>query len=340
MPAVTLSDVARAAGVHPSTASRALDPAKAALVSPVTRARVQDVARDLGYRGDIVAMGLRRGRTRTIGVVVSNLGNPYIAPVIHGVETALEGRGIMPVVADSRDESPRLAKIVDHLLSRRVDAIITTAARGGDEEVLESAAREVPVVLAVRTLRSNMLALVATDDDLGGRRAAQHLLSLGHVRVAQLRGPSDISSFARRGDGFASDAGRRGTTVLEAPDTAVAPTVEEGARLMRLLLEAHDPAPTGVFAHNDLMAIGAIDVLRSKGLRCPDDVSVIGYNDAPLVDHLDPPLTTVRIPAYELGRLAAERAVAMIEQPLFKPAPMSLEPELVARGSTAPLPGQ
>lgn len=338
MPSVTLQDVARKAGVHPSTASRALDPTKAALVSPQTRARVQKVASDLGYRGDIVAMGLRRGRTRTIGMVVAHLGNPYIAPVIHGVETALEGRGIMPVVADSRDESARLSKILDHLLSRRVDAIITSAVRDGDAATLEKVAQEVPVVLAVRSLPGTNLASVCTDDDLGGRRAAQHLAALGHTRVAQLRGPADISSFAQRGDGFASAAERAGIKVAEARDTATAPTVEEGARLMRLLLAGRGKRPSAVFAHNDLMAIGAMDVLRAAGLRCPDDVSVIGYNDAPLVDHLDPPLTTIRIPGYELGRLAAERAVAMIDQPSYHPARLSLEPQLVVRGSTAPPP--
>lgn len=335
MPSVTLQDVARAAGVHPSTASRALDPAKVMLVSPDTRARVQSVARDLGYRGDIVAMGLRRGRTRTIGVVVANLGNPYIAPVIHGVETALEGRGIMPVVADSRDDSARLSKILDHLLSRRVDAIVTTAVRNGDAATVEKVAREVPVVLAVRTLPSTNLASVSTDDDRGGRGAARHLVALGHTRLAQLRGPADISSFSQRGAGFASAASRAGIKVAEVRDTAIVPTVDEGARLMRLLLAGEGEMPTGVFAHNDLMAIGAIDVLRQQGLNCPRDISVIGYNDAPLVDHLDPPLTTIRIPGYELGRLAAERAVAMIDQPTFRPSPLSLEPELVERGSTA-----
>ncbi len=336
MVAVTLQDVARAAGVHASTASRALDPAKAALVSPQTRARVQDVARDLGYRGDIVAMGLRRGRTNTVGVVVSDLGNPYIAPVIHGIETAVEGHGIMPVMADSRDDSARLAKILDHLLSRRVDAIIMTAARSGDDEVVEKVAREVPVVLAVRTLSATALASVCNDDDRGGRRAARHLIELGHGCIAQLRGPGDVSSFAERGRGFASVARREGAELVEPSDSANAPTVEEGARLMRLLLSHSAAAVTGVFAHNDLMAIGAIDVLRAHGLRCPADVSVIGFNDAPLVDHLDPPLTTLRIPAYELGRVAAERAMAMIDQPLFRPAPLSLEPTLVVRGSTAP----
>ena len=338
MPSVTLQDVARMAGVHPSTASRALDPAKAALVSPQTRARVQNVARDLGYRGDIVAMGLRRGRTRTIGVVVAHLGNPYIAPVIHGIETVLEGRGLMPVVADSRDESPRLSKILDHLLSRRVDAIITTAVRAGDAATMEKVAGEVPVVLAVRTLPRTNLASVCTDDDHGGRAAAQHLAALGHTRVAQLRGPEDISSFSQRGAGFASAASRAGLDVTDVRETAIAPTVDEGARLMRLLLAGGPTMPTGVFAHNDLMAIGAIDVLRQNGLTCPGDVSVVGYNDAPLVDHLDPPLTTIRIPGYELGRLAAERAVEMIDQPTFRPSRLSLEPELVERGSTAPPP--
>ena len=335
MASVTLQDVARAVGVHPSTVSRALDPAKAALVSPDTRARVEAMAKELGYRGDIVAMGLRRRRTNTIGVIVPDLGNPYIAPVIRGIENALEGRRIMPLIAENQDDRDRLSRLLEHLLSRKVDAIITTSARTGDQLALKKAAHEVPVVLAVRTLPRSGLAAVRNDDFHGGTLAARHLLSLGHSPIGQLRGPQDIFSFVERADAFVEQARAAGVEVIDIAESARTPTLAEGKRLMALMLEQVGTPPRAIFAHNDLMALGALDVLRDAGFRCPQDVSIIGYNDAPLVDRMDPPLTTLRIPGYELGRFAAERAVSMIEQPEATYTTISLQPELVVRGSTA-----
>lgn len=340
MASVTLQDVARAVGVHPSTVSRALDPAKASLVSPETRARVEAVAKELGYRGDIVAMGLRRRRTNTIGVIVPDLGNPYIAPVIRGIENALEGRGIMPLIAENQDDRDRLNRLLDHLLRRKVDAIITTSARTGDQLALKKVAYEVPVVLAVRTLPRSGLAAVRNDDYHGGMLAARHLIELGHDPIAQLRGPQDIFSFVERANAFVERAQQAGITVLDIDEAARTPTLPEGKRLMELMLQQVGHAPRGIFVHNDLMALGALDVLREAGYRCPEDVSIVGYNDAPLVDRMDPPLTTLRIPGYELGRFAAERAVTMIEQPEATYTTISLQPELVIRGSTATVDGR
>jgi LacI family transcriptional regulator len=329
---VTLRDVARRSGVHPSTVSRALDPAKAWLVNPETRERVQAAAATLGYRRDLVASGLRRGRSATVAVVVADLGNPYIAPVVRGIENTLDGRGTMTLIAETRDDPDRFDRVFDHLLGRRVDAVITTAARTGSAAALQRMALLVPVVLAVRTLPG--FPALAHDDELGGRLAAEHLLDLGHRRLAQLRGPPDVSSFAGRAQGFRAAARARGVTVLDLPDTARGPTLPEGRRLARLLVDV-TPLPTGLFAHNDLMAFGALDVLAEHGLSCPRDVSVVGYNDSPLTDHTDPPLTTVRLPGYELGRLAAEMAVTLIDEPGRRPETLTLSPSLVVRRSTS-----
>lgn len=336
MSSVTLQDVARIAGVHASTVSRALDPTKAALVNSSTRARVQAAARELGYRPDIVAMGLRRKRTNTIGVVVADIGNPYIAPVVRGIENAVEGRGILPLLAETQDDRDRLNRVLDHLLGRKVDAIITTAARTGDQLVLKKVAREVPVVLGVRNLARSGLAAVTADDAYGGELAARHLMELGHTRIGQLRGPDDVSNFAERARKYRDYAERAGVEVVEIDERATAPTVAEGQRLMAALLARGGELPTGLFVGNDLMAIGALEVLAEAGHRCPGDISVIGFNDSPLVDRVNPPLTTLRLPGYELGWIAAERAVRMIGDPHGSYPLISLKPELVVRSSTAP----
>jgi LacI family transcriptional regulator len=333
---VTLKDVAQAAGVHPSTVSRALDPAKAWLVNVRTRERVVAMARDLGYQPDVLASSLRRGRTGTIGLVVADLANPYIAPVVRGIENALEGRGLIPMIAETQDDQTRATRVFNHLMRRRVDAIITTATRANDRPILNEVARTVPTVLAVRPLRRSGLTTITNDDSLGASLAAQHLVDLGHKRVAQLVGPLDVGNFEIRRHAFTTTVERAGVEELVIPETAPTPTLAEGRRLMLALLERHAQRPTAVFAHNDLLALGALAVLREHGVSCPDDISLVGYNDTPMTAFTCPTLTTISLPGYELGRLAAEMAVTLIEAPQTPPAQLTLPPTLVVRDSSAP----
>ncbi len=332
----TLKDVASAAGVHASTVSRALSPEKRTLVNTETREHIEQVAKELRYRPDKVASSLRRGRTNVIGVVVADLGNPFINPVLRGIENALSGRWVMPLIAESRDSSDRLARVCEALMEHRVDAIITTAGRTSDRSTLRSVADQVPLVLAVRALPNLDVATVAHDDLLGGRLAAEHLVALGHERLGSLVGPDDISSFRDRRRGFREGASLAGLDVLEVADSNVLPTVAEGRRLMEGMLDEHGAnLPTGIFVHNDSMAVGALDAAREAGLRCPEDVSIVGYNDSPLTAHLARPLTTVHLPAYELGRMAADTVVGMLDEPDVTPHTITLPPRLVVRSSTA-----
>jgi len=333
----TLRDVARATGVHPATVSRALDPGKMWLVKPDTRAKIQAAARELGYRADVVARSLRRGQTTTVGVVVPDLGNLFIPPVLRGIANTLERHGFVAVISETQDDDERLRISVENLLSRRVDAVILTGARAGHGPLLEElAGAGRPIVLAIRALPGTSLPAVTTDDFSGGYIACRHLAHLGHRLIGQLPGPADIQPFLDRAAGFAQAARETGIEPIAFDGVALHPTVTEGRRLMSLLLETADPLPTAVFAHNDAMAIGAMDGLRAAGLRCPDDVSILGYNDSPLVDHFDPPLSTIRWPSAEIGRRAAELAIELIEEPGRPVASSTFPPELVPRASTAP----
>lgn len=331
---VTLHDIAEAAGVHPSTVSRALDPSKATMVNAQTRASVLKAAKELGYSPDALASGLRTGRTETLGVVVADLSNPFIAPVVRGIENALEGRNMMALIAETQDDHGRFNRVIDHFLRRRVDAIITTGARLGDEAALTKTAKMVPVVAAVRRVDSKGIPSVAHADFEGGVLVAEHLLSLGHTQLGQLRGPRDVSSFKNRAEGFASAVTAGGGQVIDVDDTASHPSVAEGSRLMAAMLEEAAEVPTAIFAHNDLMAMGALQVMSRAGLRCPEDIAIAGYNDTPTTAFLDPPLTSVRFPGYEIGRMAADMAVMMIEAPDSQPPDVYLPPLLVPRTST------
>jgi LacI family transcriptional regulator len=333
---VTLKDIAEHIGVNASTVSRALDPAKAHLVNEATVARARQAAKELGYRGDHVAGSLRRGATATVGVIVADLANPFIAPVIHGIATALTAAHMLPLVFETRDDSDRLTSGVDHLLRRRVDAIIVAGARFGDRPVLEAATRFTPVVVAVRGLPGSPLPHVLQDDRAGGAMAARHLIGLGHTRLAELRGPMDVGNFLARHEGFRDACRDAAVELVGDVGFASTPVRQEGERLATELLDAHREAlPTAVFAHNDLMALGALSVLRDHGLVCPRDVSIVGYNNSPTIDQVDPPLTSVAYPGAEIGQASGNLALQLVAR-AGGPVPGALfQPTMVVRRSTA-----
>ena len=329
----TLKDVAQLAGVHTATASRALDPARRNLVNDQTRERVQAAADEVGYRGNTFARSLRTNSSGMVGVVVADVANPFLPPLLRGIEQELRAEGKLLMIAETHDNSEMLADILEHFTSRRVDAVILSAAHRGDEEAVAGLADVVPVVLAVRSLSINMFPTVTHDDVLGGQLAAKHLVNLGHRRLVQLRGPLDVSSFQGRAEGFASVMATTSARELPLQETASAPTVEEGQRLAELALNSSYGLPTAIFAHNDLMAVGALQALRERGLSCPRDVSLVGYNDAPLSNHISPPLTTVSLPSLELGRRVATLAIQAIAGSA-EPVMERLPPALVVRAST------
>ncbi|MCW2910901.1 MAG: hypothetical protein JWL68_5690 [Actinomycetia bacterium] len=333
---VTLEDVARVAGVHYSTVSRALDPAKAWRVGASTRRHVETVALEMGYRRHMGASGLKRGRTHTVGVIVADLGNPFISPVLRGLANRLDEASLMPLITETQDDPARLSRVLNHVLERRVDAVVVGAARLGNAPILmEIASRRVPLLLFDRNVPQTGLPSCTHDHRRGGTLAADHLLDLGHRRVAQLRGPADVSSFVDRGRGFSESVAAAGATETGLPSVASKPALDEGRRLARMLLAQPGELPTAVFAHNDLMALGALDALAEAGLRCPGDVSVMGYNDSPHVDRVSPPLTTVRLHGQELGRLVGEMAVTAIQSPDQIPVSLTLPPSIIIRESTA-----
>lgn len=333
---MTLQKLAELVGVHMSTASRALDPNKAHLVGAETRERIQQVAKAFDYSPDLIARSLRRGQTGTVGVIVADLSNPFVTPVIHGIARSLEADDALPLIAETNDKHDQLVDIVERLLSRRVDAIITSAARAEDVVYLNKTARVIPVVAAVRNLDEAAFPQVLPDDIGGGKMAAEHLVSLGHRRIAQLRGPRDIGNFVRRFEAFADRAGELRVSAVSVGGAAQ-PDRQEGRRLGAELLDTYaGDRPTAVFAPNDLMALGFIDEARSRGLSIPDDISVMGFNDIPLLDNLDPSLTSIRLPSHDVGEAAGALACRMVADETLREATVTELPcELMARRSTA-----
>lgn len=329
----TLKDIAALAGLDVSTVSRALNPKQSRRVNPATAARVRAIALEHGYQTDPLAAGLRRGRTFSVGILVADIANSYLAPVLRGLQDGLDEHGLTAVIAETRDESERRDRALRLLAGRRVDALIVASARKGDEEAISTHASRFPVVLCLRGMPGLALPSVTADDHLGGALAAGYLAQLGHRTLAEVRGPADIHAFTARDEGFRSKAEEFGCEV-DSRWEATAPTQEEGRRLTDLMIASSRPMPTAIFAQTDAMAIGAITALRASGLTCPGDVSVIGFNDSPLTEFLDPPLTTIRVAGYELGRRAAQLALESIAGEAAEPEHILLPPELIVRKST------
>ena len=331
----TLQDVARLAGVHPSTASRSLDPLQSSRIRAATRERVVQAARDLNYQPHLAASSLRSRRSRTVGVIVPDLKNPIYGALVAGISARLEADGYTAIILETRNEQERMATVLRILSERRVEGAVNAAARVHDQRRLAQFVRKgIPLVLAARDVPALKVPRVLNDDFKGASLAADHLLSLGHQRVLQITGPADIASFAERTRGFHAALGSLGGAVelRELPTDAT--TVEEGHRAMRTALRHREP-PTAVFAHNDLLAIGALAAIQEAGLRCPEDVSVVGYNNIPLTQYLNPPLTTILLPAGHLGRVAADTVLSLLRgvEPL---STVAVHPELVIRKSTGP----
>ena len=330
----TIRDVAARAGVHPATASRALNPAHPGRVTSATAERVRAAAAELGYAPDPTARSLRTRRSGFVGVVIPDLTNPVLPPIVRGVEETLWQRGLAVLLADTDNDPRREAEVIAELQARRCEGLVIATATRHSEAVLALARGDAPAVLVTRDVEGAGLPLVAGDDAGGVAAMVGHLAGLGHERIAYLTGPLELSTTVRRLEAFRAATGGAGTdgTVVR---HGTAFTLPEGRRLARELL-AGDAGPTAILAGNDLMALGVYAALDAAGLRCPEDVSVAGHNDMPLAASVTPALTTVAIPQHAIGVEAARLLLARLDGAPPAPERRILPTELVIRRSTAP----
>ncbi|HEY2789836.1 MAG TPA: LacI family DNA-binding transcriptional regulator [Gaiellales bacterium] len=332
---VTMRDVARAAGVHPGTVSRVLNPRTRPLVNPATADRVEQVAREMGYSLNPIARGLKTRRSFSVGVLIPDLTNPLFPPIIRGIERVLDAAGYTALVASTDGEPARERLRLEALIARQVDGFVIATAERRHPVVADAIASELAVVLVNRTIEGEGVFAVVPDDRRGSAMAVDHLAALGHTRIAHIAGPQQTTTGLLRYRGFfeaIEDAGLAPDRGLIAQGEAF--TIVAGAKAARELLATADP-PTGIVAANDLLALGAYTALAEAGLDCPGDVSVVGFNDMPFADRFAPPLTTVHIPHGHIGARAAELLLERIEDPAATPQTLVFEPTLRVRGSTA-----
>jgi LacI family transcriptional regulator len=336
-PAVKLRDVATLAGVHPATASRALNPETRLLVSEETANRVLAAAAELGYRPNTVARSLRTRRSHTVGVLIPDLNNPLFPPIVRGIEDRLDANGYVALIGNTDGDDVRERKVLEQMRARHVDGYVLATAHLRNPLLAEAVRTGTPVVLMIRTAEDYSLPAVTVDNERGIEMAISHLISLGHRNIACVAGPQDVSTGLARYRAFQAAMAAAG---LEVPPGRVAFarafSIEEGRRCTAEILESGDGF-TAIAAGNDMLAVGCYNALDRAGLACPADVSVVGFNDMPFIDMLRPPLTTVAFPHYQVGTEAAQLLLDRLNGDNAAVKVLYLAPELIVRSSTARL---
>jgi DNA-binding LacI/PurR family transcriptional regulator len=335
MTTTNIRDVARRAGVSIATVSNVLNHPD--VVAPTTRGRVLKAIADLGYIRNDSARQLRAGRSRQIAVVVLDLANPFFTDVVSGTESAVEDQDIMVVVCNSRADPGRERRHLDLLAEQRVRGVLITPVDDQSEPVLEQLVRRgTSVVLVDRCSGRPSQCSVSVDDVLGGRLAATHLRSRGHRRLAFVGGPFTVTQVVDRHDGFVTALpDRPAVTVVATPTMSVAAGRVAAGRL------ADIPAPrrpTAVFCGNDLIALGVLQEMTRRGVRVPQDLAIVGYDDIDFAAAAAVPLSSVRQPREQLGRAAAQLLLEEMEDPsAHEHRHVLFKPELVVRESSADL---
>jgi LacI family transcriptional regulator len=331
----TLRDVARLAGVHPATASRALNEETRSLVNQETAQRVLRAAEEIGYRPNPIARGLKTNRSYTVGVLIPDLTNPLFPPILRGIEDRLEVAGYTSLIANTDNDPERELLDTQAMRARQVDGIIAATARRDHGLLDEVVAAGLDLVLVNRWLPDVPISAATADDRKGQRLAVAHLIELGHRRIAHIAGPLDYSTGFDRHEGFLEamrDAGLDPDPELTVVSEAF--TESEGASLCGRLLDGPGEF-TAIAAANDLLALGCLDAFAERGVECPGEVSVVGFNDMPFAARFQPPLTTIHIPHYEIGSAAAELMLERLQGSDGEPRHVRLEPTLVVRKSTS-----
>src|SRR2546423_2095813 len=330
---VTLKQLAARAQVHPSTISRVANNDASLRIAPQTRQRIEALLRETEYRPNGVARGLKLRQSFVLAVVIPDVTNPFFAALFRGIEDGASPRGYNVLLCNTDGSPEQQRSHLQSLHARRVDGVILASSVLKDPTVRWLRHQRLPYVLVNRYSEAAHDPFVGSDDLLGGRIATAHLVQLGHRRIGHLAGRSTVSTGVLRRRGYLAALAAGGLS----PDPRLVIesgyTEEGGARAAERLF-ALDDRPTAIFAVTDMTAVGAFGVAHAIGLRVPEDVAIVGYNDIPLANRLVPPLTTVHVPIHDFGSVAARLLLDQIESGELQRRRVVFNPELIVRGST------
>jgi LacI family transcriptional regulator len=327
----TIYDVARLAGVSTATVSRALN--GTGQIAPATRATIDAAVEQLGYHPNTVARSLVTKSTQTIALLLPEITNPFYAALVSGIQRCALETGHTMLLCTTESDPEREEQYLNLLRAKQVDGVLVDGLVLPPDTIARFVRNGLPIVCLDRDVDSTAVPLVQVDNRLGARMATEHLLSLGHRRVGHIAGAPDLRISEERIEGYREALSAAGLEP-EPQLLAVGSFTEEGGyEAMRALLESTEL--TGVFAANDLSAIGAVSAIVESGRRVPEDVSVVGFDDLRLSRYTTPPLTTIHQPALEIAERATQLLLDLAAGREVPQLLHLLEPELVVRGSSA-----
>ncbi|MEM9774830.1 MAG: LacI family DNA-binding transcriptional regulator [Chloroflexota bacterium] len=332
---ITIDDVARAAGVSKQTVSRAIN--NKGEISPKTRTRILTLIEEMGYRPNRMAQAMNTSVSHMIGLVVPDITNPFFPEIVRAVQDAAMANGYSTLICNT-DEAPEL-EVLNELVTHGIDGLITFTHRANDQDVSEFADRFGPMLIINREVEHPNITSLMVDNVDGACKAVEHLVELGHTTIGMLTTELESISNTRRVQGFRKGLKAAGIPIDADLIVQADPTLAGGyAATMDLLRQR--PDMTGLFTYNDLMAVGAMRACRDLGRDIPTEISVIGFDDIQIASMVTPALSSIRVDKYEMGRLAFERMLQLIQKQTSDTATIKMEAELIARESTGPVPIQ
>jgi len=326
---VNIQEVAKEAGVSPSTVSRALNGFPG--ISEKTRERIVEIARKLNYRPNYRGQILTTQNTKNIGLLITDITNPFFPELVMGAEEYASKSGYTVLLGNTSESEEKETNYLDFFSRGPVDGIIISASRVSNEHIIMLAEEGLPIVVINRILEHPKISYVSTDMEKGGYLATMHLLRLGHSKIAFINGPKHSEVSQRRLEGYKKALKEAGIDYNSDLISFNVPVSESGYKEAIKLLCTGE-APTAIFTYNDVMAFGVIKAAKELGIKIPEELSVVGFDDIFFSSFTDPPLTTIKQFKEELGRMAVELLFKLMEG---ERESLLIEPELIIRNTTS-----
>ena len=325
---ITLKMVAERAGVSVNTASRAIN--NKSDINEETKKKVLKIAQELGYVRNATAVALRTRKTRTIGVVIADNRNPFYAEVLNGMEEAAREKNYHIILANTQRDYKKEEEAINLLLAKRVDGLLITPVQDRDDDIKNLINANIPFVVVGRDFENIEVDAVYNDEVKGGFLATEYLIKKGHKRIALINGFLHKSPAKGRLEGYKKALNKYRISLDESLISVGDINIEDGHERTKQMLEK-DLNFTAIFVYNDMMAFGAMQAIKKKGLRIPEDIGLVGYDDIPFSSLISPSLTTIRLKKQDLGSESVELLLSRINDRRKKPKKVILDVELIVR---------
>ncbi len=328
-----MKDVAKKAGVTPAIVSRVINDDPSLFIREETRNRVLEAVKSLGYRPNAIARSLRTKTTGTIAMVIPDITNPFFPEIIKGVQRAVSQKAFSLILGNTEDDIAKQREYIELLVEKQIDGVLLASLHTDDESIDLLERYHIPYVLVNRITKDIQSPFVIVDDVYGAKLAVEHLVQLGHKKIAHISGPLYIDTGLQRLEGYRKTLNNFGIEFFSEYVVESKFDEEGGYSAMKRLLSLED-RPTAVFAANDLIALGALTAISEQELKVPDDISIVGFNDIWIAQKVSPPLTTIKFALFDMGYIASEMLIKKIQGEVVAEKRIILEPELVVRHST------